>query len=143
MREKLMQSLRLALSNQDVTDVDEADLLLAEITGESDSDADADALLYELNGDVAVDGEVLVVEEGDGLGEMASGQTHYTPDPNICHDSGSANLHSIPDSQSPPITNLTITNVTVTIPSESNTCVSTSVNPNIETPPLSVSNGVG
>ena len=143
MREKLMQSLRLALSNQDVTDVDEADLLLAEITGESDSDADADALLYELNGDVAVDGEVLVVEEGDGLGEMASGETHYTPDPNICHDSGSANLHSIPHTESPPITNLTITNVTVTIPSESNTCVSTSKNPNIETPPLSVSNGVG
>jgi hypothetical protein len=143
MREKLMQSLRLALSNQDVTDVDEADLLLAEITGESDSDADADALLYELNGDVAVDGEVLVVEEGDGLGEMASGETHYTPDPDICHDSGSASLHSIPHTESPPITNLTITNVTVTIPSESNTCVSSSVNPNIETPPLSVLNGVG
>lgn len=141
MREKLMQSLRLALSNQDVTDVDEADLLLAEITGESDSDDDADALLYELNGDVAVDGGVLVVEEGDGLGEMASSETHYTPDPNICHDSGSANLHSIPDSRSPP--NLTPTNVGVTIPSESNTCVSTSENPNIGNPPLSVSNGLG
>jgi hypothetical protein len=141
MREKLMQSLRLALSNQDVTDVDEAELLLAEITGESDSDADADALLYELSDDVVIDGGVSVVKEGDGLGEIASSETHYTPDPNICHDSGSANLHSIPDTRSPQ--NLTPTNVGVTIPSESNTCVSTSENPNIGNPPLSVSNGNG
>lgn len=141
MREKLMQSLRLALSNQDVTDVDEAELLLAEITGESDSDDDADALLYELSDDVVIDGGVSVVKEGDGLGETASSETHYTPDPNICRESGSANLHSIPDSRSPP--NLTPTNVGVTIPSKSNTCVSTSENPNIGNPPVNVSNEKG
>jgi hypothetical protein len=139
MREKLMHSLRLALSNQDVEDVDIADQLLAEITGESDTDAEADALLNELN-DVA---SVADVVDGDGgvACVIGSGDDPLSPRPQILPSTGSATLHSNPDTRSSP--NLTITNVTVTIPLESNTCVSTSINPNIETPPLSVSNENG
>jgi hypothetical protein len=142
MREKLMHSLRLALSNQDVEDVDIADQLLAEITGESDSDDEADALLNELNDVDDVDD---VVDDVDGDGGVAcvigGGDDPLSPRPQILPCTGSATLHSNPDTRSSP--NLTITNVTVTIPLESNTCVSTSKNPNIETPPLSVSNGNG
>jgi hypothetical protein len=140
MREKLMQSLRLALSNQDVTDVDEADQLLAEITGESDSDDDAEALLCELNDvvDIAVDNSI---DDGDGLVDSSFGETHAPPTPKNEPLPASATLHSIPHTQSNDITNPNI--VRVTIPSESNTYVSTSINPNIETPPLSVSNEKG
>jgi hypothetical protein len=140
MREKLIQSLRLALSNQDVTDVDEADQLLAEITGDNDSDDDADTLLCELNDvvDIAVDNSI---DDGDGLVDSSFGEPHHTPTPEIEPLPASATLHSIPLTRSSP--NVTMSNVRVTIPSESNTCVSTSRNPNIETPPLSVSNEKG
>ena len=142
MREKLMQSLRLALSNQDVTDVDEADQLLAEITGESDSDDDAESLLCELNDvvdiDIASDNSI---DDGDGLVQSAFGETHAPPTPKNEPLPASATLHSIPHTGSDDITNPNI--VRVTIPSESNTYVSTSINPNIETPPLSVSNENG
>jgi hypothetical protein len=139
MRAKLMHSLRLALSNQDVEDVDIADQLLAEITGDSDSDDEAQALLNELND---VDD---VVDDVDGNGGVAcaigAGDDPLSPQPQILPCTASATLHSNPDTQSSP--NLTQTNVGVTIPLESNTCTSTSINPNIENPPLSVSNGNG
>jgi hypothetical protein len=140
MREKLMQSLRLALSNQDVTDVDEADQLLAEITGESDSDDDEEALLYELDAevDVAVDNSI---DDGDGLVDSSLVETHAPPTPKNEPLPTSATLHSIPHNGSDDISNPY--NVQVTNPSESNTYVSTSINPNIETPPLSVSNENG
>jgi hypothetical protein len=140
MREKLMQSLRLALSNQDVTDVDEADQLLAEITGESDSDDDEEALLYELDAevDVVVDSSI---DDGDGLVNSSFGETHAPPTPKNEPLPTSATLHSIPHTGSDDISNPY--NVQVTNPSESNTYVSTSKNPNIETPPLSVSNENG
>jgi len=141
MREKLMHSLRLALSNQDVEDVDIADQLLAEITGESDTDAEAEALLNELNDVASDDGDDMVIVDGDTLVEIGVGDDPLSPQPQFLPSSGSATLHSNPDTGSSP--NLTITNVTVTIPSESNTCVSTSINPNMENPPLSVSNGNG
>lgn len=145
MREKLIQSLRLALSNQDVEDVDIADQLLAEITGESDDDAEADALLHELSDEEHDDANNVINADGDGLVESATGETHYPPDPNICPSTGSASLHSNPDNRSPQIENpnLTPTNVRVTIPSESSTYVSTSENPNIGNPPVNVSNGKG
>jgi hypothetical protein len=142
MREKLIQSLRLALSNQDVTDVDEADQLLAEITGDNDSDADADTLLCELND--AVDVEMASdnsIDDGDGLVDSVFVEPHHTPTPKNEPLPTASTLHSIPHTQSDDITNPNI--VRVTIPSESNTYVSTSINPNIETPPLSVSNEKG
>jgi hypothetical protein len=139
MKAKLIQSLRLALSNQDVEDVDEADQLLAEITGETNIVIDD-----EDNNPVA-DDEVLIVsgdddgfDEGDGLVQTATFAPHSTPTPNNCPSTGTASLHSIPHSG-----DLTITNVRVTNPSESNTYVSTSGNPNTGTPPLSVSNAKG
>jgi hypothetical protein len=140
MREKLMHSLRLALSNQDVEDVDIADQLLAEITGDSDSDDEAQALLNELNDDVASDDDV-VMDDGDAPVGIGAGDDPLSPQPQISPCTASATLHSNPDTRSSP--NLTPTYVGVTIPSESNTCVSTSKNPNIETPPLSVSNENG
>lgn len=146
MKKKLLQSLRLALSNQDVEDVDEAEELLAEITGDADYDSEADGLLSELNDDVAdVVAKDVVVEDGDGLVKSDIGETHYTPTPNICPSTGTASLHSIPLTRSNADSNpnVTMQNVQVTNPSESMTCVSASVNPNIETPPLSVSNEKG
>ena len=146
MREKLIQSLRLALSNQDVEDVDEADRLLAEITGDDDSDYEADDLLHELNAEasVGIDNSVSDVE-GDGLVNSGFVETHSPPPPNICLEPSSANLHSIPDSQSSHFTNPKShpNNVKVTNPSESNTYVSTSINPNIGNPPVIVSNEKG
>ena len=141
MREKLMHSLRLALSNQDVEDVDIADQLLAEITGDTDSDAEADALLHELDAEVVSDSDDVLIEDGDTAIDSSAFSTPPTPDPQICPSTDSASLHSIPDNGSPQ--NLTITNVTVTIPLESNTCTSSSINPNMENPPLDVSNGEG
>lgn len=139
MKSKLLQSLRLALSNQDVEDVDEAEELLAEITGETDYDAEADSLLHELDDDGSVS------SDGDDDGAMAIdssiGSTPRTPDPQNSPSTGTASLHSIPHTRSD--SNLTTTNVQVTNPSESSTCVSTSENPNKETPPLSVSNEKG
>lgn len=140
MKSKLLQSLRLALSNQDVEDVDEAEELLAEITGDDDYDAEADELLHELNDDDS-HGKHDADDDGDGLVESGIGETHDTPSPNNCPSTGTASLHSIPHNGSTP--NVTMQNVQVTNPSESNTCVSTSENPNKETPPLSVSNEKG
>jgi hypothetical protein len=144
MREKLIQSLRLALSNQDVEDVDEADRLLAEITGDDDSDYEADDLLHELNAEasVVIDNSV---SDGDGLVESGFVDTHSPPPPNICLEPSSANLHSIPDSESSHSTNPQShpNNVRVTNPSESSTYVSTSINPNIGNPPVIVSNEKG
>jgi hypothetical protein len=142
MREKLIQSLRLALSNQDVEDVDEADQLLAEITGQDDYDAVADALIDELDDEAVMATDINVIDgDGDGLIKSSSGDTHSPPPPNICPSTPSASLHSIPLTRSSP--NLTCTNVKVTIPSESSTYVSTSENPNTGTPPHSVSNEKG
>jgi hypothetical protein len=137
MRAKLFQSLRLALSNQDVEDVDEAELLLAEITGDGDDDADADALLHELDADDVV-ANIVSNDDGDGLVESEIVETHDTPTPKNRHEPPLASLHSIPDTRSSP--NLTPTYVGVTIPSESSTYVSSSKNPNIENPPVTVSN---
>jgi hypothetical protein len=141
MRAKLMHSLRLALSNQDVEDVDIADQLLAEITGDSDSDAEAEALLNELNDVSSVDVDDVVIVDGDAPVGIGAGDDPLSPRPQISACTASATLHSNPDTRS--YTNLTQTNVGVTIPSESNTCTSISINPNIENPPLSVSNGNG
>jgi hypothetical protein len=140
MREKLIQSLRLALSNQDVEDVDEADQLLAEITGDSDSDDEADTLLSELDdvADVVVTNDV---SDGDGLVDLAFVEPYAPPTPKNEPLLGTATLHSIPLTRSSPESNSN--NVRVTIPSESMTCGSTSKNPNIETPPVSVSNDNG
>ena len=145
MREKLIQSLRMALSNQDIKDVDEADELMAEITGETSIDDDYDGLVYVKDNEANIvssdDDDVSDVKDGDGLVDLVFGETHAPPTPEICPSTGSATLHSIPLTKAPKNSNYN--NVIVTIPSESNTCVSTSKNPNKEIPPLSVSNKNG
>ena len=139
MKQKLLHSLRLALSNQDVEDVDQADELLAEITGESDYDSEADSLLSELND---VDQVASDVDDDRGMAcDNSVGETLPSPHPQFSPSTGSASLHSIPHIRSD--SNVTPTNVGVTISSESMTCVSTSVNPNIGTPPVNVSNEKG
>ena len=139
MKEKLIQSLRLALSNQDVEDVDEADQLLAEITGESNNVIDEESASNVMNDEVLIeDGIEDGMSEGEWVAKNSFGETHYTPTPNISPSTGTASLHSIPHNGS-----LTQTDVRVTNPSESNTYVSTSNNPNKETPPVNVSNAKG
>lgn len=146
MKEKLIQSLRLALSNQDVEDVKDADELLAEITGEPVNDS-AKLGSYS-DDDSVVDGEKQTnndrdddQSDGDGLVDFEKSLTHSPPDPKIEPLPDAVSLHSIPLTRSSP--NVTITDVRVTNPSESMTCVSTSENPNKENPPVSVSNGKG
>lgn len=149
MKEKLIQSLRLALSNQDVEDVSDADEILAEIIGEPVSKTDPEEHGNHSDPDPVAnsdrDDDIDDEEDGDGLVEFEKSLTHSAPTPKIEPLPVADSLHSIPLNRSANQTNsdVTITDVRVTIPSESMTCVSTSENPNMETPPVSVSNGKG
>ena len=128
MKDKLLNSIRLALSSQDATDVtvNDADSLLAEITGETIVMNDATS--HELAEDD------VVMEDVDGFAEgMASTNGDSadppTPDRQFLATVSEPDLHSIPDIQSPPKI-LTGNQFTVTTPLESNTCESSSINPN-------------
>jgi hypothetical protein len=129
MRDKLLNSIRLAISSQGATDVEanDADTLLAEITGvthvmddvgtnESIDDDDADA-------------QEQIAEVVASTNENPSDPLH--PDPQNSATGSELSLHSIPHIGSP-LKILTGTHVPVTITLESNTCESTSVNPNEE-----------
>lgn len=126
MKDKLLNSIRLALSSQDATDitVDDADSLLAEITGATSVMSDESS--HELEEDDAMDEVQEEIEEG-----MAStngdSPTLHTPDPQFSASVSVPDLHSIPLIQSPPKSG---THVPHTNPLESDTCESTSKNPN-------------
>jgi hypothetical protein len=126
MKDKLLNSIRLAISSQGAedVDVDDADSLLAEITGISHVMDDA-------TGNESMDDDVIdeVQEENaDGVASTNGNPADpQTPDPQISATTSEPTLHSIPHIQSPP--NLTGTPVPVTTPLESNTCESTSKNP--------------
>jgi hypothetical protein len=128
MKDKLLNSIRLAISSQGATDVevDDADSLLAEITGVSRVMDDESS--HELLDDDVVDE---VQEENlDGVAST-NGNLADTPTPVSQFSAlvSEPDLHSIPDIKSPPKI-LTVNEFTVTNPLESDTCVSTSVNPN-------------
>jgi hypothetical protein len=126
MKDKLLNSIRLAISSQGATDVevDDADSLLAEITGVSRVMDDASS--PESMDDDAMD--EVQEQNTDGVastnGNLADPQT---PDPQFLASVSEPDLHSIPDIQSPPKSG---THVPHTNPLESDTCVSTSKNPN-------------
>jgi hypothetical protein len=140
MKDKLLNSIRLALSSRDATDVevDDADSLLAEITGVSRVMDDASS--HELATDDVVDEEQEQNTEG-----MAStngdSPTLPTPDSQFSATLVVPDLHSIPHIESPPKI-LTGTPVPVTKSLESDTCVSTSENPNKDKGSLTGGGGI-
>ena len=126
MRDKLMNSIRLAISSQGATDVevDDADSLLAEITGNTNKMDDVTGNESIDDDDVDVQGEI--VEVVASLNGIPSDPLHH--DPQNSAATSEPDLHSIPHIRTPP--NLTVNQFTVTTPLESDTCVSTSINPN-------------
>lgn len=136
MKEKLMESIRMAISNSQAIDVEahQADDLLAEIArGNSDSD---DVVFHEVQeDDVVVQSlEDELVGEGFANGDSP---TPPTPDPQILTEPTTPDLHSIPHIKSPPNSVLTpsLTPVRDESPAKSITCESSSKNP-IGTPPV-------
>ena len=127
MRDKLLNSIRLAISSQGAEDVDmdDADSLLAEITGITKVMDDADSP-ESLDDDDVRD----VQDENAEVVALSNGipADPQTPDSQFSASVSEPDLHSIPHIQSPP--NLTGTPVPVTTPLESDTCESTSINPN-------------
>jgi hypothetical protein len=128
MKDKLLNSIRLAISSQGAEDVevDDADSLLAEITGNTNE-------MDDKGGYESMNDDDVVVVEGE-TGEVVASSNGNSDDPPH-HDpqnstfASEPDLHSIPHIGSPP-KNLTVNTFTVTTPLESDTCVSTSINPN-------------
>jgi hypothetical protein len=124
MRDKLMNSIRLAISSQGAedVDVDDADSLLAEITGSTNKMDDVAG--NESIDDDDVDSEEQIVEVVASTNGNSSDPLHH--DPQFSAATSEPDLHSIPHIRTPI---LTVNQFTVTTPLESNTCVSTSINP--------------
>jgi hypothetical protein len=124
MRDKLMNSIRLAISSQGAedVDVDDADSLLAEITGSTNK-------MDDVTGNESIDDDDVDSEEG--IVEVVASTNCNSSDP-LHHDpqnsalAAEPDLHSIPHIRTPI---LTVNQFTVTTPLESDTCVSTSINP--------------
>lgn len=140
MKEKLMESIRLAIANSQAIDVEahQADDLLAELVGSKD---DVDDVSYS----ELADNDVLHGTDTDQDGVEGSSipvsADPLLPDPQFSALPQSANLHSIPHIQSP--VNSTLTPVKDKISAESNSYESSKENPNIGTPPVNVSNSEG
>lgn len=128
MKDKLLNSIRLAISSQGAEDVDmdDADSLLAEITGISK--VMDDAVSHELIEDDVID-EVQEENEDGVASTNGNPADPQTPDSQFSASASEPDLHSIPHIGSPPKI-LTGTPVPVTNVIESNTCESTSKNPN-------------
>ena len=128
MKDKLLNSIRLAISSQGATDVevDDADSLLAEITGGTNVMDDVGS--HELAEDDVM-GEV----QGENTEGMASTNGNLADPPTPVSQFSALvsepDLHSIPDIKSPPKIQ-SGTHVPHTNPLESDTCESTSKNPN-------------
>ena len=139
MKDKLLNSIRLAISSQGATDVevDDADSLLAEITGITNEMDDKGG--YESIDD----------DNGDVQEENAEGMASLTENPNDPphHDPQNSalgsepDLHSIPHIGSPPKIQ-SGTHVPLTTSLESDTCVSTSDNPNKDNSLLTGGGGI-
>jgi hypothetical protein len=134
MRDKLLNSIRLAISSQGAEDVDmdDADSLLAEITGISkvmDDDSSHEGLDDNVMDEVQEENAEVVASTN---GNPADPQT---PDSQISASASEPDLHSIPDIKSHPKIQ-SGTHVPHTNPLESDTCESTSINPNKDIGPL-------
>ena len=134
MRDKLLNSIRLAISSQGAEDVDmdDADSLLAEITGITKVMDDADSP------EVLDDDDVKdVQDENAGVVALSNGipADPQTPDSQFSASVSEPDLHSIPHIGSPPIIQ-SGTHVPHKNTLESDTCESTSKNPNKDNGPL-------
>jgi len=135
MRDQLMKSIRLAFSSGGAVDVEatEVDSLLNEISGlTAVNDPDLDH--------AAIDSDQ-IADTVPILGGEASGneilETPPDPDPQKTATIAPALLHSIPLTKSHPKSDR-LTPVNLSSPLESDTCVSTGVNPNKDTPPSEI-----
>ena len=140
MKDKLLNSIRLAISSQGATDVevDDADSLLAEITGVSRVMDDVSS--HEIAEDDVVDEVQEDITDGVASTNGESGNPLH-PDPQNLASVSEPDLHSIPDIQSPPEI-LTGTPVPVTNVIKSDTCKSTSKNPNKDKGSLTGGGGI-
>lgn len=144
MRDQLMKSIRLAFSSGGAIDVEatEVDSLLAEISGNSVADIpdpDHDSI------DDDLDANTLPNLGGEASANQIL-ETPPDPDPQILPTNQPALLHSIPVTKSPSktVNPQGLTGVNLSSPLESDTCVSTGVNPNKDTPPSeSIQEGEG
>lgn len=127
MKDKLLNSIRLAISSQGATDVevDDADSLLAEITGNTNKMDDVTGN-ESIDDDDACD-EEQIVEVVASTNGNSSDLLHH--DPQFLATTSEPDLHSIPHIESPSKIQ-SGTHVPHTNPLESDTCVSTSINPN-------------
>ena len=147
MRDKLMESIRMAISNSKAIDVEShnADDLLAEIARGRDYVDDVVYSELDNNDDVVIE-DVITSSEKDSL-EVVEGfvngdsSTLHTPQPQFSGSLESPDLHSIPNIQSP--VSSCLTPVRDKSSSESTVCTSSSTNPNTGTPPVNVSNTKG
>jgi hypothetical protein len=140
MKDKLLNSIRLALSSQGATDVevDDADSLLAEITGVSNE-------MDDKGGYESIDDDD-VVDVQEEIGEVVASLDGNPDDPPTHDPQNSAlcrvpDLHSIPHIGSP-TNNQRLTPVSLSTPLESNTCESTSDNPNKDNSLLTGGGGI-
>jgi hypothetical protein len=144
MRDQLMKSIRLAFSSGGAIDVEasEVDSLLDEISGKPavDDQTPADVSEQMLEGDQ--DAYTLPISGGEASA-IGIPETPPDPDPENSTLFSAQPLHSIPHTESTPKSDR-LTPVNLSFPLESDTCVSTSVNPNKDTPPSEVTKeGVG
>ena len=149
MRDQLMKSIRLAFSSGGAVDVEatEVDSLLNEISGltaVNDPDLDHAAIDSDQiadTGSILGNGEAAEPNTGYLLGGEASEsgipETPPDPDPQKTATIAPALLHSIPLNKSHSKSDR-LTPVNLSSPLESDTCVSTGVNPNKDTPPSEV-----
>ena len=126
MKDKLLNSIRLAISSQGATDVevDDADSLLAEITGNTNEMDDKGG--YESIDDDNADVQEEIVEVVASSNGNSNDPPHH--DPQNSATTSEPDLHSIPHIGSPPKIQ-SGTHVPLTTSLESDTCVSTSINP--------------
>ena len=135
MRDQLMKSIRLAFSSGNAVDVEatEVDSLLNEISGltaVNDPDLDHAAI------DSDLDADTVPILGGEASGNEIP-ETPPDPDPQKTATIAPALLHSIPLNKSHSKSDR-LTPVNLSSPLESDTCVSTGVNPNKDTPPSEV-----
>jgi hypothetical protein len=140
MRDQLMKSLRLAISSGGAIDVEanEVDSLLDEISGRpavdiAKPDYDEDQNDADQLGQSA---DTRPIEGGEASGNDIL-ETPPDPDPQKSTTIAAELLHSIPHNKSHSESDR-LTPVNLSSPLKSTTCVSSSVNPNKDTPPSEV-----
>ena len=132
MRDQLMKSIRLAFSSGNAVDVEatEVDSLLNEISGLTPVNA-PDLDHAAIDSDQIADTVPIL---GGEASENEISETPPDPDPQKTATIAPSLLHSIPLTKSSPKSDR-LTPVNLSFPLESDTCVSTGVNPNKDTPP--------